>query len=713
MVEPSGQLVEVRGPLVYRNGRVADAWQRQALPIPRSGSRLNRKEGNPVRRHYMLPTLVFLSLCAAGAAPAAADSTVLVGNASVASVADGNASGRAHAFKYTAVASGNAASITVYVDNGTTATGLTAAIYSNKAGHPGSLSASGSSSTLTGGQWNQVKLNSTASLSSGKTYWIAILGTGGTLAFRDQTPSTGSCSQTSYQSNLTSLPSNWTSGKTYSSCALSAYASTAYSTSAAPLNTAPPAVSGQAVQGSMLSTTTGTWANGPSSYGYQWMDCGQLGCTAIAGATSTTYTLQAADVGYTIEATVIAFNSSGSASATSAATGVVTTRRYVFGTLNTSSTNGPQEAAAGLNTAEVDVGWDLYEPQDGVFNSNYAASVAQTVRALHAAGDDVVLGLALHYPPSWVFSYANARLVNQYGATADEPNLIFNEILRQKAAALISRINQDVGLNSFYAIRITSGGDAEAMYPSEDADGIHGNSYWAYGANAQTGADLPPTIPVNPFPGWKPGQTAYNGHTFSSSQVQQWYGWYLTALLDEVNWQIQTYKSLGYTGYLQVLTPGMGSRPDEYQAAISNYLNGTGDSNGTMGRGAAWDEWYAGLPDKTHVVAYVSSLADGSGSPANNLCQASDSTVTITAPQIDSWSAARWISYIAKRYNLPTNGENPGGGANYGLTMMQTAAKQMQACGMQGMYWAHDSNLYDGVSGVTLQDYANVIAQYG
>jgi hypothetical protein len=31
---------------------------------------------------------------------------------------------------------------------------------------------------------------------------------------------------------------------------------------------------------------------------------------------------------------------------------------------------------------------------------------------------------------------------------------------------------------------------------------------------------------------------------------------------------------------------------------------------------------------------------------------------------------------------------------------------------MQSMYWAHDVDLYDGRSGVTLQDFADTIARY-
>jgi chitodextrinase len=432
---------------------------------------------------------------------------------------------------------------------------------------------------------------------------------------------------------------------------------------------------------------------------------------ALVASPSATVTRLSCDTSYSF--TVIAYDVAGNRSPPSDPVSAKTSTCPVwFGTLNTLPAKASLEAAAGINIAEVDVGWDLYEPQDGVFDSNYASSIAQKVRSFRAAGYKVVLGLALHYPPSWVFSYPNSRLVNQYGGTADEVNLIFNDRLRQKAAALMTRLKADVGLDNFYAIRISSGGDAEAMYPSEDADGIHSNGYWAYDTNAQGGAELPPTIPVNPFPGWQPGQTTYRGRPFTRSDVEQWYSWYLDALLDAVDWQIQTYKKLGYGGYFQVLTPGLGSRPAEYETAITSYLSGAGNSNGTMGRGAVWQKWYERLPDKANVMAYVSSLADWSGNPTNNVCQATDNSVSLADPQINDWSAARWISYNAKRFNLPTSGENPGGGQYYGLTMIQTAAKQMQACGMDGMYWAHDANLYDGTSGVTLQNYADTIAQY-
>jgi hypothetical protein len=57
--------------------------------------------------------------------------------------------------------------------------------------------------------------------------------------------------------------------------------------SEAPANTVLPAISGTPTVGQTLSTTQGTWTNGPSSKAYQWY----ADDVAIVGATSSTYEL--------------------------------------------------------------------------------------------------------------------------------------------------------------------------------------------------------------------------------------------------------------------------------------------------------------------------------------------------------------------------------------------------------------------------------------
>ena len=94
----------------------------------------------------------------------------------------------------------------------------------------------------------------------------------------------------------------------------------------APTNSAAPAVSGSALQGSTLIASDGTWSGSPSpTFSYQWQRCdvGGANCSPISGATSSTYVLGSSDVGSTVDVVVTGGNGSGSASAASSSTGVV------------------------------------------------------------------------------------------------------------------------------------------------------------------------------------------------------------------------------------------------------------------------------------------------------------------------------------------------------------------------------------------------------
>jgi hypothetical protein len=87
----------------------------------------------------------------------------------------------------------------------------------------------------------------------------------------------------------------------------------------------PPTISGAAEVGTTLVTTRGTWGGSPTSFRFQWLRCNSTGaaCIGIGGATARVYTVTTGDVFHTIRVTVTARNADGSASATSAATGVV------------------------------------------------------------------------------------------------------------------------------------------------------------------------------------------------------------------------------------------------------------------------------------------------------------------------------------------------------------------------------------------------------
>jgi hypothetical protein len=92
-----------------------------------------------------------------------------------------------------------------------------------------------------------------------------------------------------------------------------------------PTPSKPPTISGTAEVGLTLVATRGTWKGSPTSFRFQWNRCDATGaaCVAIGGATAKIYTPTGGDIGHTLRVNVTARNSSGSSTATSAATGVV------------------------------------------------------------------------------------------------------------------------------------------------------------------------------------------------------------------------------------------------------------------------------------------------------------------------------------------------------------------------------------------------------
>lgn len=166
----------------------------------------------------------FLLLCTAFCT----SQTVLFGSQVIEAQQDSNALGRAEAFQTTAAISGSLATLTIYVDSTSTAGRLYAGLYSNNAGNPGTLLTQGNITAITAGAWNTISVPA-VNITSGTTYWIAILGTtSGLIRFRDRR---GGCSsQASSQSNLTSLPATWTPGAKYTDCPISGYGRTSAAT---------------------------------------------------------------------------------------------------------------------------------------------------------------------------------------------------------------------------------------------------------------------------------------------------------------------------------------------------------------------------------------------------------------------------------------------------------------------------------------------------
>ena len=101
-----------------------------------------------------------------------------------------------------------------------------------------------------------------------------------------------------------------------------------------------------------MTASTGSWTHGPSSYDYVWY----LDGVAISGATSATYTVQASDVGHTIDVSVTASNTDGSTSASTIARPSVTMTSTpdAVGAVGPTTTSWVTTGIAATTTCSVD-----------------------------------------------------------------------------------------------------------------------------------------------------------------------------------------------------------------------------------------------------------------------------------------------------------------------------------------------------------------------
>ena len=133
-----------------------------------------------------------------------------------------------------------------------------------------------------------------------------------------------------------------------------------------PIAETSPAVSGTGLKGNVLTATTGAWSGliGAVTYTYQWERCGESGegCSAISGATTSTYTLTESDVASTLRLLVTATDERGSTAATSLATAVIGRKTLV--NVAPPSITGPDEigqtlsAEKGIWTGEGSLAYD-------------------------------------------------------------------------------------------------------------------------------------------------------------------------------------------------------------------------------------------------------------------------------------------------------------------------------------------------------------------
>lgn len=365
-----------------------------------------------------------------------------------------------------------------------------------------------------------------------------------------------------------------------------------------------------------------------------------------------------------------------------------------FGTLRTINDSytdkADDEYAAGMRVGMYEVFWDRAEgAANGTFSSAYGTQITNETTTIRNLGMKLTLGLGLPYPPSWTSTLTNARMVNESAVTnATVLNYVFSQAVRDEAEDYIDWVHSRVGFQNCHAIRINVGSGGELLYPS--------GGLWGYDTAAQGGANRPVTIRACPHPGWTPG-------TGTTAQAAAWYEWYLDALADAARWQMAYIRAKGFTGWFEIITPGVGTLAAGLATEITNRLSGY---SATTGVGAVWHKVYARLSGPG-VVAYCSSVGDNSGSPTNNVSQAGDTTVAITSSTMSTWSAARILARVGKEFCAGESGENPGWGGfgefnptYYAGTsstgLMAKSLDQAEASPYIAFYWAHAMELYNG-----------------
>jgi hypothetical protein len=204
---------------------------------------------------------------------------------------------------------------------------------------------------------------------------------------------------------------------------------------------------------------------------------------------------------------------------------------FLFGVINDEGRSGhyADEWARGVRATTLELQWKLYEPEEGVYDTDYVAHLKGVMRDLKAQGWYVQLVPGYHYAPDWVYAnHPDVYYVNQYGEVYDpDPindgafrviNAPFNPQARALISGYIARIfsdfdQSDPGLR-FDSVRIGGGVLGELRYPNGEWNG-HTNAYWAFDATAQDPklSGIPDSVI-----GWRPGVDA-NPDTVGRGQL--------------------------------------------------------------------------------------------------------------------------------------------------------------------------------------------------
>ncbi|MDL5155692.1 hypothetical protein [Actinomycetospora termitidis] len=386
--------------------------------------------------------------------------------------------------------------------------------------------------------------------------------------------------------------------------------------------------------------------------------------------------------------------------------------------------------AVGITVVEVEAYWDRYMPaRAGAVDTAYVADLRARITRCLDAGLRVVLGPGMQYPPAWVRSLPGAALVDQRGKrpTNGAIDTVFSAAVRAAQADYLKRLVTDLPAKRIEAVRVGTSTEGEIGYPgpNEAGDGFL-QSWWAFSPAAQQGTGLAAGTARSPMPGWIPGQKAWQGKAVTAAAARSWFLWYSRALTSAVKGQHDALRAAGFTGQVHLPSPGKGVLPADLTTAANALLNGTGDRDGSLGRGLNYTDQFAVLAGSTSkMVIDLSGVDDASAvlarrqSPAQDACRSSDPSTSVAAgTPVHLWSNLRFARAQATRAGLPAIGENPGppaaqtGGTSYSDSLaeqVRRAPGYARSCGLSALLVAFEWALDDPGSGVTRDDYRRAV----
>jgi len=157
-----------------------------------------------------------------------------------------------------------------------------------------------------------------------------------------------------------------------------------------------PVVSNSPIVGTSLSTTTGDWNYGPTSYSYQWSRATTSDglYSDITGKTSSTYALEVSDIGYFVKVMVTARNTAGDSAPvhslpTTAVVDIVPTNSsvpVVTGTAQTGQTLNVSNGTWNNRETSYAYQWTRSSTVDGTYSSISSATSASYVIAATDVG---------------------------------------------------------------------------------------------------------------------------------------------------------------------------------------------------------------------------------------------------------------------------------------------------------------------------------------